>query len=130
MSTLLLRTVCPHCDEDLTKDEWVTLNFRLPDGRRGKISLSAFFCTYSIKVPFSIPQGTVTALACPHCQAELTSDKRCDLCTAPLFTIGLKTGGIIDVCSRKGCRGHALGGFARPEELIVLINNLVDHPFL
>jgi hypothetical protein len=130
MSKLLLRTVCPRCNKDLTRDEWVTLNFRLPDGRHGKISLSAYFCTYSIKVPFPIPKGTVTTLSCPHCRADLTSEKECGLCAAPLFTIGIKTGGIIDVCSRKGCRGHALGGFAGPDELMVLINNMVDQPFL
>jgi len=130
MNKLLLEAVCPHCKKDLTKDEWITLHFRLEDGRGGRLSLSAYFCTYTSKVPFHIKNGTIATMYCLHCKTDLAKNEKCILCNAPLFSIGIKTGGAIDVCSRKGCRGHAMGGFGNSEELMVLINNLVDSPFL
>jgi RNA polymerase subunit RPABC4/transcription elongation factor Spt4 len=130
MRKLLLETTCPHCHADLNRGEWIDLGFRLPDGRQGAISLSAYFGDYSVKMPFFVEEGVLAMLACPHCQADLTSERKCSLCAAPMFSLGIKTGGAIDVCSRRGCKGHALGGFGDPDEMILLVNKLVDTPYL
>jgi RNA polymerase subunit RPABC4/transcription elongation factor Spt4 len=130
MRKLLLETACPHCHHDLNQGDWIDLVLRLPDGRQGIISLSAFFGDYSVKVPFFIEEGALATLFCPHCQKDLTAEHKCTLCAAPMFSLGIKTGGAIAVCTRRGCQGHALGGFGDPDEMILLINKLVDTPYL
>ena len=130
MKKLLLETLCPRCRKELSHGEWIDLILRLPDGRQGTISLSAYFCDYSVKAPFFIEEGALAVINCPHCRADLTSEHKCSLCAAPMFALGIKTGGEIDVCTRRGCKGHALGGFGDPDEMILLVNKLVDTPYL
>jgi hypothetical protein len=129
MRKLLLETICPQCREDLTVGEWIDLKLSLADGREGAISLSAYFSDYSAKPPFFIEEGALAHFFCPHCLTDLTTDRQCGLCLAPLFAMGIRTGGMIEVCTRKGCKGHALGGFGDPDELSLLINKLIDTPY-
>lgn len=130
MKKLLLETSCPSCRKDLNTDEWIVLKLRLSDGRDGLVSLSAYFSDYSVRLPFPIDEGKLATFFCPHCGADLTSERTCILCAAPLFSLGIKSGGSIDACTRKGCQGHALGGFGDPDEMMALINRLVDTPYL
>lgn len=130
MKKLLLETLCPHCHQDLTRDGWIDLKLQMDDGRKGTISLSAYFGDYSIKQPFFIDEGALATFLCPHCATELTVPRTCGLCQAPEISLALKTGGFIDVCTRKGCKGHALGGFGDTDELIMLVNRLMDTPYL
>lgn len=130
MKKLLLETVCPHCQTELSHDDWIDLKIRLSDGREGNISLSAYFCDYSLKTPFFIEEGAVADFFCPRCGADLVVDRPCGECGVPQFSLGIKTGGVIDVCRKKGCPGHAMGGFGDPDTLIMLLNKLVDTPYL
>lgn len=130
MKKLILETVCSACHHPLNDGEWIVLKLRLPGKGEGTISLSAYFSDYSVKLPFFIEEGVLGSFSCPHCSATLNTNKHCQVCQAPLFTLGIKTGGIIDVCTRKGCKAHALGGFGDPDEMMALINKLVDTPYL
>ena len=130
MKKIKLETVCPNCGQALTEGDWINLKCKCPDGKEGTISLSTFFGDYSVKLPFFIEDGMVVVFLCPHCGRELTSERKCSLCNAPLFMLKIKTGGVIEACSRKGCKGHAMGGFGDPDELLMLLNQIFDTPYL
>ena len=85
MRKLLLETTCSHCHADLNRGEWIELGFRLPDGRQGAISLSAYFCDYSVKMPFFVEEGALAVLTCPHCKADLKSTRKCDACGSQMI---------------------------------------------
>lgn len=130
MKKILLDAVCPHCHAGLTHGDWIELKIRLADGQTGIVSLSTFFNDYAVKLPFFIAEGAMAVFHCPHCNAELNRDYPCTLCAAPMFTLGIKGGGKIDACTRRGCKGHALGGFGDPDELLMLLNKVIDTPYL
>ena len=130
MKKILLEAICPHCQAALTRGEWIELKLRHDDGRAGEVALSTYFNDYGVRLPFDIADGTVVTFFCPHCHAPLNRDFPCTLCGAPMFTLGIHGGGKVDACSRKGCKGHALGGFNDPDELLMLLNRVIDTPYL
>jgi len=130
MKKILLEAICPNCQAALTRGEWIELKLRHDDGRAGEVALSTYFNDYGVRLPFDIADGTVVTFFCPHCNAELNRDYPCTLCAAPMFTLGIQGGGKIDACTRRGCKGHALGGFGEPDELLMLLNKVIDTPYL
>ncbi len=130
MKKILLEAICPHCQAALTRGDWIELKLRHDDGRAGEVALSTYFNDYGVRLPFDIADGTVVTFVCPHCHAPLNRDFPCTLCGAPMFTRGIRGGGKVDACTRKGCKGHALGGFNDPDELLMLLNRVIDTPYL
>ncbi|MBN2432727.1 MAG: hypothetical protein JXQ27_14730 [Acidobacteria bacterium] len=127
MPRLRLETRCPYCKATLRRGEWIELDIRLAgDDRRGRLGLSPYFGDYRIRPPFDIPEQSVATFFCPHCGADLTIDGECALCAAPLFLLELESGGVIDVCCRRGCPGHALGGIQDPAELRLLMKYMQE----
>jgi hypothetical protein len=46
---------------------------------------------------------------CPHCHAELIGASECMTCGAPMVPMLVRgEGGMIQICSRRGCKGHML----------------------
>lgn len=83
----------------------VTVSF---EGTHGPLWLSSLYGSYEIKAGAEIPENTVLDVFCPHCHAELRSASLCPVCDAPMVSMIVREGGIIQVCSRRGCRGHML----------------------
>jgi NADH-quinone oxidoreductase subunit E len=83
----------------------VTVSF---EGAHGPLWLSSLYGSYEIKAGAEIPDDTVLDVFCPHCHAELRSASLCPVCDAPMVSMIVSGGGIIQVCSRRGCRGHML----------------------
>jgi ssDNA-binding Zn-finger/Zn-ribbon topoisomerase 1 len=112
--TLKLRVKCPSCDS-LLLDE----NNRLDNapsikalieyhGRRGWVRLSSVYGSYEVQSELPIPPFAQVDFMCPECFALLKSDRICVQCRAPLVDFQLEEGGIISICSRRGCRQHFL----------------------
>ena len=53
----------------------------------------------------------------------------CRLCKAPVVSLGLSTGGFVEFCSRRGCKGHALGGVGDIDQMMSLMNKMFDTPY-
>ena len=53
-----------------------------------------------------IPLDTVVNFFCPHCHAELIGASRCPECGAPMVPMIVRGGGVVQICSRRGCKGH------------------------
>ncbi len=74
----------------------------------GWLLLSSLYGSYSIQSEHEIPLESVADFFCPHCNAELAGGTGCADCSAPMIPMIVRGGGMIQICSRRGCRGHRL----------------------
>ncbi|UCD75550.1 MAG: NAD(P)H-dependent oxidoreductase subunit E [Phycisphaerales bacterium] len=85
------------------------------DREHGWLRLSSLYGSFTVESEFGIRTNTVVDFFCPHCHAELRGASKCPLCRAPMVTMIIRSGGILQICSRRGCKGHMLdlegGGF-------------------
>jgi NADH-quinone oxidoreductase subunit E len=74
----------------------------------GWLFLSSLYGSYSIESEHEIPMDTVVNFFCPHCNGELHGAGDCVDCGAPLVPMIVRGGGMLQICSRRGCRAHRL----------------------
>ena len=105
---------CARCNHSLMDREHpvdgypsiqVTLAF---DGVHGHIWLSSLYGSYNVESKQEIPRDTVADFFCPHCHAHLIGSSNCPECRTPMVPMIVRGGGIVQICSRRGCRGHIL----------------------
>jgi (2Fe-2S) ferredoxin len=84
------------------------------NGQHGWVALSSLYGSYKVEVKPEIPPNVIVHLFCPHCHAELIGGGSCAECGAPMVPMIVKGGGVVQICSRRGCKGHMLdlGGAA------------------
>jgi NADH-quinone oxidoreductase subunit E len=83
----------------------VTISF----GRKhGWLLLSSLYGSYTIESEHDIPEDTVAHFFCPHCHSELAGATDCPMCAAPMVPLIVRGGGMVQICSRRGCRSHML----------------------
>lgn len=105
---------CPHCnhsfkDETFAIDGHPCLKINVAmDHTEGWARLSCLYGSYSVSTEFEIPEGTVVNFICPHCNSEIRSTSDCSVCGAPMILMLVDGGGIIWICSRRGCKNHML----------------------
>jgi predicted RNA-binding Zn-ribbon protein involved in translation (DUF1610 family) len=131
MSThlLLLETLCPNCSARLTDGSRVRLDAYVRETNAdGEVSLSASFGDYTVETDLPIPEGTTAEFRCPQCDESLMVETSCRLCGAPMASLNLQAGGVIEFCSRRGCKGHALGGFGDVDQMMSLVNTMLNTP--
>ncbi|HSQ76216.1 MAG TPA: hypothetical protein VLT13_11700, partial [Bacteroidota bacterium] len=74
----------------------------------GWLLLSSLYGSYTVATGNEIPMGAIVNLFCPHCHAELVGASNCTVCDAPMVPMIVQGGGIVQICSRRGCRSHML----------------------
>ena len=83
--------------------------------KHGWLRLSSLYGSCSLECEYEFPTNTLVHVFCPHCHAELKGASNCPDCSAPMISMIVRGGGIVQVCSRRGCKGHMLhlngGGF-------------------
>ena len=105
---------CPHCnhslmDADYTIDGHPSIRCNVFFGRRhGWLRLSSLYGSFSIAAEPDVTPGTVVKLFCPHCQVEMSGGPACPECESPMAPLAVRGGGVVHVCTRRGCRGHRL----------------------
>jgi NADH:ubiquinone oxidoreductase subunit E len=112
---------CPRCNHSLMDaahpiDEApsirVTVSF---ERQHGWLRLSSLYGSPNLECEHDISPDTIVDFFCPHCHAELKSASSCLECGAPMVAMIVRAGGIVQICARRGCRGHLLdvngGGF-------------------
>ena len=112
---------CSRCNHNLMDpdhliDDAPSIRMTASFGRKhGWLRLSSLYGSYSLECEYEIPADTIVQVFCPHCHAELKGASNCPDCSAPMISMIVRGGGIVQVCSRHGCRGHMLdlngGGF-------------------
>jgi len=83
----------------------VTISF---GNKHGRLTLSSLYGSPKTDSEHPIPDGTVVQMFCPHCHAELIGGTACNECGAPMVPMIIKGGGVVQICSRNGCKGHML----------------------
>ncbi len=78
------------------------------DSKHGWVALSCLYGSYNVDNEYEIPEDVVVNMFCPHCHAELLGGGTCLECGAPMVPMIVRGGGIVQICSRRGCRGHML----------------------
>ena len=127
---LLLETTCPQCGAALTDGTKLRLDAQVVETRQeGEMVLSAIFGDYSVATDLNLPDGGVVEFRCPACEASLMLPVGCKLCGAPMVSLNLARGGYIEFCSRRGCKGHALGGVGDIDQMMDLMNRMFDTPY-
>jgi len=107
-----LSVVCPYCMKSLMDEEMklsgfssIKLNIQTEEDR-GTIRLCSLYECFDHQSDIPVKEGEIAEFSCPHCNKELLVKEECHLCDAPMVSMMLKTGGRVNICSRKGCSNH------------------------
>jgi len=105
---------CPRCNHSLMDKNYsidgypsirITMSF---ERKHGWIRLSCLYGSYNVESEYPIPKDIILHLFCPHCHAELIGAADCPECSAPMVPMVVRTGGVVQICTRRGCKGHLL----------------------
>ena len=105
---------CSHCNHSLLNSKHlidghpsirVTVSFKR---EHGWLALSCLYGSYNVESEYEIPKDTIVHFFCPYCHAELTGAVKCADCGAPMVPMIISGGGIVQICSRNGCKNHIL----------------------
>jgi len=109
-----VRIRCPKCGESLM-DEEAPIDghpsihvIGEAGGKKGDIRLSSLYGSYNAQTDLDVPEGEETAFFCPLCGERLASTRTCELCHAPMVPFGFAEGGVVQICSRRGCKRHLI----------------------
>ena len=127
---LIMDLCCPQCGELLTEGTKVHLDGYLKETNQdGEVFLSAVFGDYSIETDLDIKEGATVEFRCPKCDSSIMLPLMCKICGAPMASLNLRVGGYVEFCSRRGCKGHALGGVGDVDQMMSLMNKMFDTPY-
>jgi methionyl-tRNA synthetase len=114
MEKLVVSVKCPYCRKSLMDAEKkidghpsVKAKIQYRD-KTGALHLSSIFGSYNIKSEIYIPEEEMVLFFCPECNASLLLKDLCKECQAPLAFFELNNGGMVQICSRRGCEYHFL----------------------
>lgn len=105
---------CPHCNHSLLDPNFLidnqpsvrlTISF---ERQHGWLRLSSLYGSYNLSSEYEIPINTIAHFFCPHCHAELTGSASCPACNAPMVPLTVYGGGMVQFCSRRGCKNHKM----------------------
>lgn len=105
---------CPRCNHSLMDpqyfiDGYPSIKVTMSFGRKhGWLRLSSLYGSYTVESEYKLPQDTVINFFCPHCHTELVGGSLCSTCGAPMVSMIVKAGGVVQICSRHGCKAHML----------------------
>ena len=76
--------------------------------KHGWLRLSSQYGNHRIESEFEIPPGAIVDFFCPRCHGELKTNRSCPRPDAPMIPLLVRSGGIVQLCSRQGCKEHLL----------------------
>jgi len=109
-----LKVRCPRCNRSLLDHNFLIDNYpsiRITASfqqKHGWLRLSSLYGSYSIESEYELPMDIVLNLFCPNCHTELMGVTDCPECGTPMVPLIVEGGGTIQICPRRGCRGHLL----------------------
>ena len=112
--TFPIEVSCPRCNHSLMDethyiDGYPSIRVTASFGRlHGWLRLSSLYGRSPVTYEHLIPRDTVVNFFCPFCHAELNGASNCADCGAPMVPMIVREGGIVQICSRRGCKGHVL----------------------
>jgi NADH-quinone oxidoreductase subunit E len=110
----LYDVACARChhslmDTEIPIDDAPSVRVAVTNGQEhGPLRLSALYGSFKIVTDIDIQADTIVDFFCPHCAADLQGASSCPYCHAPMVNLAIRPGGILQICSRRGCQGHLL----------------------
>ena len=105
---------CPRCNHSLMDpsyeiDGHPSIRATVSFGRKhGWMRMSSLYGSYAVESAHEIPRDTVVHIFCPHCHTELLGAMDCPECGSPMVAMIIRGGGVVQICTKRGCRGHVL----------------------
>ena len=105
---------CPHCGKSLMNpshkiDNVASIEVKITyAGKNAPMYMSSKYGSYTIETDLVPPQGKIAGFRCPHCDADLKSTRKCDLCGSQMVAFDIMGGGQVQICSKKGCKKQML----------------------
>jgi len=105
---------CPRCNHSLMKPEHlidsrpcihITVSLKR---KHGWLRLSSLYGSYNFESEFEIPLEMRANFFCPHCHEDLVGSSECPECGAKMLLMIVRGGGTVQICPRRGCKGHLL----------------------
>ena len=109
-----ISVTCPHCnrslmDETFAIDGYPSIKVNIThNNEEGWLRLSCLYGSHNIAAGMNIPDNTVVKFHCPHCGVEIPSKSGCSMCGSPMVPMLVDGGGVVTICSRRGCKNHML----------------------
>jgi len=109
-----LEVSCPRCnhtlmDKNVLIDGYPSIRITTAFNRlHGWLRLSSLYGSFSVESEYKIPHDTVVQIFCPHCHQELSGMLNCPECSTLMVPMIVRGGGIVQICPRRGCKGHML----------------------
>jgi NADH-quinone oxidoreductase subunit E len=109
-----VEVACPRCNHSLMDRHYyidgypsirVTVSF---EQKHGWVRLSCLYGSFSVDSEYKMPDGAITNFFCPHCHAELKGVSPCMKCGSSMVPMVVQGGGMLQICSCRGCKGHML----------------------
>lgn len=117
-----VKVACPRCNYSLMDhthkiDGYPSIRVLVAFGdKHGWLRLSSLYGSYNTESEHEIPEDQVIHFFCNRCHAELRSNQECTRCAAPVVPLLVRGGGVINICSRQGCKEHML--HLTPDDLV------------
>lgn len=109
-----LEVSCPLCNRSLLNHGYLldgrpmVMVTAIAGRKHGWLRLSSQYGDHRVESEFEIPPGAIVDFFCPRCHGELRTNRYCPRCEAPMIPLLVKSGGVVQICSRKGCKEHLL----------------------
>ncbi|MFC1706108.1 NAD(P)H-dependent oxidoreductase subunit E [Planctomycetota bacterium] len=109
-----LSVSCSRCNHSLMDAEWpldghpsvkVTASFH---DKHLALHLSSLYGSYTLEPRCELPPNEELSFFCPYCHTELNGSVTCAACNARMVPMIVRGGGIVQFCSREGCKVHLL----------------------
>ncbi len=105
---------CPQCNHTLMRpdhiiDGYPAIQIIVSYGREhGWCRLSSLYGSFNFESEHEIPIDTKLQIFCPHCHTELLGAYACPECHTTMVTMIIRGGGTVQICPKRGCKGHIL----------------------
>lgn len=105
---------CARCNHSLmdhrqTIDNYPSIRVTASFGNKhGWLAISSLYGSYTTASEHEIPSKIIVQIFCPHCHAEMIGATKCGECGAPMVPMIVRGGGVVQICARRGCKGHIL----------------------
>ncbi len=109
-----LELSCSRCnhnlvDHDYLIDGFPSIRLTISFGRKhGWLRLSSLYGSYNVESEYEIPIDQIVQIFCPHCHTELMGSTDCPECGHKMVPMIIRKGGVVQICPRRGCKGHLL----------------------
>ncbi|HEX7343573.1 MAG TPA: NAD(P)H-dependent oxidoreductase subunit E [bacterium] len=109
-----LEVHCPRCNHSLMDpkhliDGYPAIRVTITcEGQHGWMTLSSLYGSYNVASEFVIPPDCIAQFFCPYCHSELIGISNCPICSVTMVPLIIRGGGLVQICPRRGCKGHLL----------------------